>query len=685
MFESANNSDAVEAVERVAQQIGLSRSPFEIRAARDRVPRDEGDQGWRARVAEAGADLALRVTFVEADARAAGRLAREHGPLIGWDRAAGRLVTVVGIQGDDVEVAGEDGVVVRSALLEADPWWAVVEPSAPLAAAEQRHAPTPHQRVLSLLAEERPDLKVVLAYAVAIGLLSLAVPIAIQALVNSVAFGTLMQPVVVLTILVGVALAFAGFLRVLQATIVEWMQQRIFVRVAADMADRLATVRRDAVGSTFVPELANRFFDVVTVQKSAATLLLDGVALLLQTAVGMLLLAFYHPLLLAFDVVLLALVAVVVFGLGRGAVETSIKESKAKYAMASWLEEVARHPTTFRSAHGRALALDRVDDLATLYVMQRRKHWKILVRQIIGTKALQALASSALLGVGGVLVIQRQLTLGQLVAAELIVTSVLSAIAKFGKQLESYYDLVAAVDKLGHVIDLPREPQGREELVRSAAGLDLDLRGIAIVPTSAPVNLRIGAGERVAIRGANGAGKSALVDVAYGLAEPARGVALADGVDLRTIDRASYRAQVAVVRGNEVFEGSIVENVRLGRTEISEVAVRAAIVSLGLLDELLALPLGLATGLTKSGAPLSAGQTRRLMLARAIVGNPRLLVLDEALDGVDDHARARIASVLFDRGAPWSVLVTTHVPEVAALCDVRYRLERGALTREVSA
>lgn len=690
MLVASSTRDTVTALAQVAARLGVALDPLELRRARERVARSAAS--WRERLRDAGRELGLRVTFFDSDPRTAAELAGRHGPVIGWNASEHEFVTVLGpgrrgikLLAGDAEEAVERPSVLAVALggEQRVVTWAVAEPEAPLTPGAGEH-PTAQRRLLSLLVDERRDLRVVLAYAVAIGLLSLAVPIAVQALVNSVAFGTVLQPVVVLTLLVALALGVAGILRVLQATVVEWIQRRLFVRVAADMAHRLAVVRRDALGAAYVPELVNRFFDVVTVQKSAATLLLDGVALALQTAVGVVILAFYHPLLLAFDVVLLAAIAFVVVVLGRGATDTAIEESKAKYAMASWLEEIARHPTSFRSAAGRAFALDRVDELATGYVASRGRHWKILVRQIVGTKVLQATASAALLGVGGLLVVRRQLTLGQLVAAELIVTALLAGVAKFGKQLESYYDLIAAIDKLGHVVDLPAEPAGEVLFPPRDRGVELSLRGVSLGSDGGSLDLHVAAGQHVAIRGTNGSGKSTLIDVIYGAFTPARGLVQVDGIDLRAVDRGSYRAAVAVVRGNEAFGGSVSDNVRIGRVGVDDEAVRDALAAVGLLDDVLALPEGIATVLSSDGAPLSSGQTRRLMLARAIAGRPRLLMLDEALDGVDDDARARIAAVLFAKDASWTVLVTTHLAEVAALCEVRHRLEQGTIVAEGS-
>ncbi|HEU4533653.1 MAG TPA: ATP-binding cassette domain-containing protein, partial [Polyangiaceae bacterium] len=409
----------------------------------------------------------------------------------------------------------------------------------------------------ALLRAERSDVWVVVAYAVTIGLLSLAVPVAVQSLVNTVAFGSLVQPLVVLTLLVLAGLGFANALRALQARVVELIQERLFVRAAADLAFRLP--RAEAFGGHHGPELVNRFFDVLTVQKGAASLLLDGLAIVLQTAIGMLLLAFYHPLLLAFDVVLLGAVAFLLLVLGRGATGTAVEESKAKYAVAAWLEELARHPAAFKGPGGSSFALGRVDALCRRYLGARRRHFRVLFRQIVGALTLHAVASAALLGIGGWLVLARQLTLGQLVAAELVVSAVVAGVAKFGKHLETYYDLLAAVDKLGHLVDLPLEREGGDEPAPAKGAPAVEVRG------DGGLHLALAAGERVALVGPNGSGKSALLERLYGLRGAAGGALRFEGAPAADWSLDALRRRVALVRGHEVFEGTLADNVALGR------------------------------------------------------------------------------------------------------------------------
>ncbi|MGB5311736.1 MAG: hypothetical protein WBN38_06685, partial [Polyangiales bacterium] len=363
---------------------------------------------------------------------------------------------------------------------------------------------SPLRRVRQLLALDQQDLAVVIIYGVALGLLSLAVPIAVQSLVNTVAFGSLIQPLFVLTVLLAVALTGAAVLRALQIWIAEMLQRRLFVRIVAEIGSRLSRVSADALRNRSGPELLNRFFDVFTIQKSVTSLLLGGVDAVLIALVGLVVLAFYHPALLAFDIVLILSAAIVLIPLGRGGTGTSIAESKAKYAVAGWLEEMARHPLSFKVAGGRQLAQLEVENLAKSYLDQRHRHFRVVYRQVVGALAIEVLASVTLLAVGGWLVIERELSIGQLVAAELIVTAVVASIAKLGGKVEIFYDLVAGVDKLGEILDLPLErsqgdnpPRDRDSTIGLRV-VDAELSGDSEEqPVSVSFELR--PGERLSI------------------------------------------------------------------------------------------------------------------------------------------------------------------------------------------
>jgi ABC-type bacteriocin/lantibiotic exporter with double-glycine peptidase domain len=553
------------------------------------------------------------------------------------------------------------------------------------------HGTTPIRRLWGLIKPESGDLWVVGIFSLMIGLLSLATPITVEAIVGSVQGGNsaMMQVVTVLTLVLLFCLALAGAMRALKIYVVELIQRRIFVRVVADLSYRLPRVCTEAFDEEHGPELVNRFFDVLTVQKASATLMLDGLAVIIQAIVALLVLAIWHPFLLGFNLVLMVGFVVLIWVLGYGGITAKIRESYAKYAVAGWLEEMVRNPLAFKHTSGQEYAMNRADDMAREYILARRDSFAILYRQILFGIGLQAMASAALLGLGGYLVIRNELTLGQLVAAELIVAVTVGSFVKLGKSLESWYDLMAAVDKLGHLVDLPLERQQGEYLPIHPMKADgrpnpvaIEIRDLSFTYHGAThrgfggVNAMIPAGARAAIVGPSGTGKSTLLELLFGLREPAKGLITVDGIDMRDIRLETIREQTATVSHKEVFDGDIIDNVRLGRPGITLNDVRDALDAVGLLEDIQNFPHGMRTHLSTGGAPLSWGQQQRLMLARALAGKPRLLLVDGVLDRLDPNVRANLIPVLFDKHAPWTLVVVTTDPDILRACDHRIELQK---------
>ncbi len=523
---------------------------------------------------------------------------------------------------------------------------------------------TPLRRLIALLQPEWSDIWIVVVFALVTGLLALATPLAVETLVNTVAFGRLLQPVLILALMLLAFLSFSAALRALQTYVVEIIQRRLFARVAADLAYRLPRVDVAALDRAHGHELVNRFFDVVTVQKVSAQLLLDGISLILAALIGMAVLAFYHPWLLGFDVVLLAMIAFTIIVLGRGATYTSIKESKTKYQMAAWLEDLIGCPTAFRHAGAAEFALDRADHFTYDYLTARKAHFRVLMRQIVFALVLQAFASTALLGLGGWLVISAQLTLGQLVASELIVTVIVGAFAKLGKHMESYYDLLAAVDKLGALFDLPMEDQDGLPRLPDDGPATVELYGVGYEsPSGQPLldslNLSIAAGERVMICGPSGSGKSLLLDLLFGTRMPSAGRLTISGIDPRDLRPDALRKHVTLARDIEVFSGTVAENVHLERPDISTNDVREALEQVSLLSDVQNLPDGLDTVLVESGFPLTTNQARKLMLARAIVARPNLLLVDGLIDALPDEDAEHLTQFLVEPSHPWTLVMVT--------------------------
>lgn len=648
---------------------------------------------WPERLVKIGADLGLTLTTIETScAEVMGLLGQRH-PVVActaegtWflllDRDQQRARVVRSDATDDQWMSpNELADVLGLDTAKDNRTWFVVDLADPMD--HLAHAHSPLSRVWALAKGESEDLKVVLIYSVFAGLLSLVIPVAVQSLVNTTAFGTVLQQLVVLTVVVVVALGISGAVSTLEVFVVELMQRRLFVRTVSDLAYRLPRLKPGAFGTHYGPEQINRFFDVFTIHKATSSLLIDGLSLMLTTAVGLLLLAFYHPLLLAFDLVLIALLALIIFGLGRGTIRTSVDESKRKYAVAAWLEELARQPDIFRSQGGRTLAAERADRLTREFLYARMAHFKLVLRQTIAAYGVQALASGALLGVGGLLVAEGQLTLGQLVAAELVVTSVVTAFSKMGKKLDTFYDLAAAADKLGHLVELETVPKGGERPplpAPSGSKLRLVKVGVGVdeVPILSGLDLEISSGDRLVIEARGGAGKSILAEVLSGYRAQAGGQIDLDSVDLRDLDPTEHHERVMLLRSGETFFGSILDNVRLGDFRVETNDARDALERLGVLPSILQLPDGLQTVLLPGGSPLSRTQVALLVIARAVVHRPSLVVVDGLLDDLDDEARTTALAVLTDPAAPWTLILTTNRPTMGPKIKRRLTIDAGHL------
>lgn len=582
------------------------------------------------------------------------------------------LARLVGV--DSVHAAVEVGVVHL-----ARPAQAISAAPEPGHTAPHGHpAINPARRFIGMLLAERQEVRTLLLFSIISALLYLAVPLAVDAIITNLAFGGQARPYLQALVIVSVALfgclglqaVISGF----QYYVSDMIQRRIFVRAASDLAYRLPRVKAQVHDEVHAPEMVNRFLDVVTAQKSTAMLLLDGVNLVFGGLIGMLLLSLYHPLLLLFAAILLLLIILSLWLLGRGAVDTSIQESRMKYDLVNWFEEVAHFPFLFKGPGGSRMAHARANELSTGYVMARSRHFRVLMRQIAALLTLQVVASAALLVVGGYLVISQQITLGQLVASEIIMSGIVASLAKLGKKLEAWYDAMAAMDKLGHIFDLETERQGGEKPAHPGSGAEVIASHISFahlpgVPLFNGLSFTVPAGSSAAIIGPHGAGASSLLDILFGLRQPSAGFLTIDGVDLRTWDLEALRQSTQLLRRDEIMDATVIDNLRLGRNDIGMDEIRSALKQVGLLEELLSRPEGLNLRLKIGGAPLSGNQRMRLLLARALAQRPRLLLIDELLDNMDASSFTLLSETILGKDQPWTVIVTTRDSQVSTRCS----------------
>lgn len=549
--------------------------------------------------------------------------------------------------------------------------------------------PSAFSRLATLLRGDRRDIVIVFFYAALAGLFALSLPLSVGAIVGLVQGGLILQPVLILIGYVVVGTLISGGLQVLQLGVVERIQQRVFARMALEFSFRIPRIRYDIAMSHDLPETMNRLFEAITIQKSLAKFLLDTSQALLTVIAGLVLLTFYHPYFSLFGLLLLLILGGILWVTGPRGLATSLVESKYKYRALHWLEEQARAFHAFKFGGRSSLGIRRMDEILEGYLVYRRKHFRILVGQTISIVVFRALIVGGFLILGSQLVISRQISLGQFVASEFVVVTVLLGVEKLILSMSAIYDVLTSAEKAGHVSDLPLDQPGGAALPTSRRGMALDMRGLTFryAPETRAilrdVTLRIAPGERIAITGVEGAGATTLLRLAAGLFDSYTGTLLMDGIPLQTLDRTILREHVGqYMSATDLFDGTIYENVAVGRPGIDVAAARRAIDAVGLTREIEEMPDGMETLIEHGGQRLPNYVAIKLLFAQAIAGSPRLLVIDDLFQNLHVNDRRALLQLLLDDTRPWTVVVISHDRNVLAAMDRVIVLDEGAVIRD---
>lgn len=571
-----------------------------------------------------------------------------------------------------------------------------------MATATRPSPATPLQRLLTLLKPERAAVGRVYFYAAVAGVLGLSVPLGVQAIIGLISGGLLLQPVAILIALVVLGTFAAGAVQVVQLGEVERIQERLFARWALELSQRLPRADLEALAGTDLPELTNRFFEVITIQKSLGKLLTESVAALLSIVAGLALLTFYHPYLSLFGATLLTVLAATLWITGKRGMQTSLAESEAKYRVAHWLQELARHVNSFRLTGDALLPVTRMDRDVDDYLAHRQAHFRVLVRQSLAVVLMKTLVTGGLLVIGAALVVNRSISLGQFVASELVIVTVLAGVEKLIFSLSTVYDALTAAEKSSHLRELPTLRDGtRAPATEPSPWSDCDAQGMSIRATGLVYryaahgtrerrdvlhidSLVIEPGERVALVGSEGAGASTLLRLLAGLHTTFDGALVMGGTSLRDLRSADVRAHVSLVEADgRLFDGTLSDNITVGRTATASDVAHA--LELAGLDAFVhGLPEGMRTMVGGSGMHVPSYVARKVLLARAIVNKPRLLLLDEFFHHLEPTAKSPIVKRLTDRRAGWTILAASHDPTFLVACDRVLLLDGGQVTAEGS-
>lgn len=546
----------------------------------------------------------------------------------------------------------------------------------------------PIRRFFRMLSLDRKEIGFIYIYAIFNGIINLSLPLGIQAIIGLTLANEISSSWVVLIVVVTLGTAVAGVMQILQVSLTEKLQQRVFARSAFEFAWRLPRLKLEKLTEYYPPELVNRFFDTQNVQKGLPKILIDFSQAILQILFGILLLSFYHPFFVFFGIGLSTILFLIIRLTGPRGLHTSLQESDYKYKVAYWLEEVARTLTSFKLSGETDLAVEKTNDLVKKYLQSRKKHFKVLILQYANVVGFKTIVTAGLLILGSILLINRQINLGQFVASEIIIILVISSVEKLVLSAETVYDVLTAMEKLGKITDLPLERHAGIDFEEEDLKMPMTLKVKDMTfsfpgdPHASLSNLTFEAspGECICISGTNGSGKSLVLSLVSGLYENYSGLISYNDIPIKNYDPITFRGHIGDCLHQKVlFRGTVMENLTMGRPGISMENIRWTLEKLELTEFIHSLPEGLNTDLVPEGPRLPESISRKLILARSIAKRPRMLVMDDFLRSLDPGERERISTFL--TSCPlWTLVAASNDPIFASKCDRVYVMNQGTIT-----
>ena len=518
------------------------------------------------------------------------------------------------------------------------------------------------------------------------GLIQLSLPLGIQAIINFaiVATGRKQLPASmwVLIFLVVLGVLFTGMLKINQMKIVEKIQQKIFTRFSFEFSYRIPKLNVKSIDQFHLPELVNRFFDIPTLQKSMAKLLLEIPTAVIQLCFGLILLSFYNSVFIVFGIILLVILYLILYISSPKGFEASLEESNYKYEIAGWIQEIARGIKTFKFFNRYNLHVEKTNSFLEGYLNSRNRHFQILKLQYWSLVIFKILITASMLIVGGILLIRQEINLGQFIAAEIIILTINNAVEKLIVSLETVYDLLTSVEKINKITEKPIEEDGSYLYVKKQ-GIEIEAKqlnfGFQNTPILHDINFKIKSGQKVAITGDGDSGKTVLLRLLTGVFQDFEGSLTYNQIPINNYNLNSLRSEIGIyMQKQDLFSASLWENIALGNPNVKEQDVLDTFKIVGLEQFFKGLHKGFDTHIEPTGKQLSTSNVQKLLIARSLLNQPALLLLDEPMKLFADDVKQNLQNYLFGL-KDVTIIFTTNDPSIITKCDMVMHLEKGKI------
>jgi len=536
-------------------------------------------------------------------------------------------------------------------------------------------------KLYHVLRLDRSDIGAIYVFAVLAGLVQLSLPLGIQSIIGFVMAGFISTSIIVLIVMVVFGVFINGLMQVRQLELIEKIKQKIFVRYSLEFSDRIPQLNIEKLDNEYLPALVNRYFDSISLQKGTDKILVDLPAAVIQVLLGLILLSFYHPVFIAFGSVVIIIVISIIRFTSKQGLATALTASTYKYNIAGWLQEIARTSKTFKYTKGTSLHMNKTDVLLGGYLQSRTAHFKILMKQYWSLISFKVVIIAAMLILGAYLLVNQQINVGQFIAADIVIIAIIGSIEKLITNIDSVYDALVSVEKLGSVTEAETEKSGTFKLEQKDKGVTIEFKDVRFAyQNNTPVLQRISfaarPGEIVSLYGPSGAGKSTVLRLLTGAFINYEGQVLIDDLPVTNYNIPSLRSQTGILLGSQdIFEGTLWENLTLGSNAVKLDEVNEMITITGLKPFVESCKNGFDTLLLPVGNKLSNAIRKKILVVRALLGNHRLLLLEEPFEHLEQPYKQRVIDYL-RRDKKATILIATHDETVSTFSDMVIRLSK---------
>lgn len=544
----------------------------------------------------------------------------------------------------------------------------------------------PLARLIQLILTDRKDIVSIYFFAIMSGLVQLSLPLGVQAIISFVLGATMVTSIYVLIFVIVLGVFLVGAFQINQMKIIEKIQQNIFVRNTYLFSEVIPQLDLMKSNNYYLPEKITRFFDVMSVQKGISKLLLDIPIASIQIIFGLLLLSFYHPIFIAFGFLLLLFLVLILWFTGKKGVETNYVVSTHKYEVAAWFGEIARLVKSFKFRHGTKLNIDKADEKSEKYINARTKHFKVLLVQYKALVLFKVLITATMLAVGTYLLLSQQLNIGEFIAAEIVILSIIGAVEKLIGSISNVYDVITGLEKLSSVIDSPLEKSGKVEFKSINSGVSVELTNCNITyPNNKTVlknmNFKIPSNSIVGIKGCSGSGKTSLLNLLSGNLGDDNGGVLINNIALGNYNLESLRKKMGVFLYNtDVFEGTVFENITMGRKGVTQESVTALAYELGFSSFIQSLKNGFETAVDPAGKKMSTTSVQIIILLRAFIEKPDFLLLEEPWNNFNDELKNNFLNYIFNKMEDTTMIIASNDSAYLDRADIVLELNNGEVS-----